>query len=182
MKKINALLLTILLLMVLFVSTCVLAGCTSTKQVSKSSTNVDSSAIKERDEEIRILKAENERLNIEIRELQFAEVRFDTVFVKGDTVVNTVVITKDGEVQAKGNIVSAVVSKNILTKIVNEKQRVIDSLSKALTSEKANVKKVVEVKEKEVKRSVFPGWMWWLLLIAFGGGYYVRGRFGNIFK
>ena len=200
MKKVNALLLTILLLMVLFVTTCILAGCTSTKQISKSSTKVDSTASKEKDEEIRVLKAENDRLNAEINRMQYSTVVFDSTKCPPTQLIidstcnvdsvkqvlerqfqNQVKIYSDGTIEAKGNLKSANFQLLQQIKLAQEKSKLADSLSKALTAEKANVKKVVEVKEKEVKRTVFPGFMWGLLLIAFGGGYYVRGRFGNIF-
>lgn len=137
----------------------ILSGCTSTKQVYKETT--DSSHLKELEAQNRVLYSENERLLKEVRELQYAEVRFDTVFLKGDTVVNTITITKEGEVKATGKIVSANLTKNVLTKIVKEKDRIIDSLSQL--KQKETVKVVTEYKDKYKKVTVFP---WWFLMIT----------------
>jgi hypothetical protein len=144
-------------------------GCSSTKEVLKMRTVVDSTVINEKSDSIRLLTIENEKLTSEKRELEFGVIRFDTVFV-GDTISNTVTI-HDGVIEAKGHIVSAVLTKSVLTKIVNEKNRVIDSLSLVKNKVLNHYYKVTEIKEKKVKRSFLN--FWWLLAIGFIGGLYV---------
>ena len=143
-----------------------LSSCTSSKSVFKQTT--DSTYLKELADSVRVLRSENSRLTAEISEMQYASVRFDTVYVPGDTVINTVTITKEGEVKASGRVSSAYVSKSVLTKIVNEQNRVIDSLKEL--KEKVNVVTRTEYKDKVKKVSFIPWWVF-LLCLPFLGLY-----------
>ena len=80
-----------------------------------------------------------------------------------------VTITKEGDIEAKGKILSAYVSKSILVNTVREKNMMIDSLSIALEKEKKNVKieTQVETVEKEVKTGSFH-WLWIVAMFIFG--------------
>lgn len=170
-KEVNifdCIVLLVVLLMIL------LAACNSTKQVSKQTTTVDSSHVKELSDSIRLLKTENEKLIADIREMQYGSVIFDTVYMPGDTIVNTVTITKEGEIKASGRVSAAYVSKSVLTKIVNEKQRVIDSLSQVKQRETVKLVTRTEYKDKFVKRSFMAGW--WLWILFFLAGVYVGWR------
>ena len=145
-------------------------GCSSTKQVQKVS--VDSTYIKELEARNQILSSDVSRLTTEVNELQYGFVRFDTVYLPGDTVVNTVTITKEGEIKATGRVSTAYVSKNLMTRIIAEKERIIDSLS--TLKQKETVRVVTEYKDKYVKRSFLN--FWWLLLIGAAGGYYLSKK------
>jgi len=175
MKKLFPILLLwitgILLMALIFI----LPGCSSSKDVHKTQTSTDSSYTKELEEQNKVLSMENERLSAEVRELQFAEVKFDTIYRAGDTVVNTIVITKEGEVKAAGNIVSATVSKNVFTKIVKEKERIIDSLKQVKGKETVKYITKTEYKEKHKKTS-FMGSLWIWLLIGLIAGLYLGWR------
>lgn len=127
---------------------------------------------------VRNLRITNERLEQTINEMQYAGVVFDTVFVAGknDTVVNTVTITKEGDIKATGNISSAYVSKSLLTKIVNEKQAVIDSLSTALSTEKKNVKVDTSSKDVQKQKKVSFPWLWIIVMFILGGFVWDRSK------
>lgn len=152
------------------------SSCNTSKHTQQSMVSFDSSYLKEQQDSVRVLKTENERLQSEIDEMTYAGVQFDTLFIAGknDTIINTVTITKEGDIKATGNILSAYVSKSVLTKIVNEKQATVDSLSKALDTEKKNIKTIVETKEVEKKVKVLPGWIWFLVVIGVIGWEYLR--------
>lgn len=147
------------------------SSCNSQKHLGKEKQSVDSSYVKELQDSVRVLTQTNEHLEKTISEMQYAGVSFDTVWIAGktDTITNTVTITKEGDITAKGKILSAYVSKNLLTKIVNEKQSTIDSFALALEKEKKNVKIETQVKtvEKEVKTGSFP-WLWIVAMFIFG--------------
>lgn len=147
----------VLFMLLLFL---LLSGCNSTKQVTKQTKTVDSSHIKELSDSIRLLKTENEKLTADIRELQYAQVLFDTIYMPGDTVVNTITITKDGEIKATGRITAGYVTKNVLTKIVAEKNRVIDSLASLKQKETVKLVTRTEYKDKYVKTNFLS--QWWL--------------------
>lgn len=138
----------------------ILSGCTSTKLVTKETRLVDSTAVKELSDSVRVLTSENNRLTALVEEMQYASVRFDTVYMPGDTVINTVTITKEGDIKATGKISSAYVSKSVLTKIVNEQNRVIDSLKSVKQKEIIRTFTKTEFKDKFKKVTVFPWWFW----------------------
>lgn len=181
-----------LILMILIFS------CTSTKNVATKHETIDSTAFNEKSDSIRNLRIENQRLTQEIHELQYAGVVFDSsrcppsiinvpkdcnvdsILALLDMFKNKVKIYADGTIEAEGKLKSAYYSKDKLTKVIVELQRVNDSLRLVKAKTETIVKTDIITKEKKVKRSVFT--MWWLLLIGFIGGWYIRHRFGTIFK
>lgn len=151
----------ILCLVVLMVGTC---SCSVQKHIV--SENKDSSVIKEYQDSVRILTTENNKLFSENLQLQYLGVKFDTLFVKGDTIRNTVTI-HDGNIEASGRIISASVSKTFYSSLLASKDRTIDSLSKVKAKE--TVKVVTEYKDRTVKKTFIPWWVWLigLVLLAF---------------
>jgi hypothetical protein len=156
----------IIALLILAVFLWMLMGCNSQKHITRTSVTVDSTAIREKMDSIRMLTREVGRLEADIRELQYAGVVFirDTIS-RVDTVTNTVTITKDGSIEAKGRIASAFVSKETMARITYQLQREKDSLATALQKEKQNVKKEQVVREVE-KQVRFLPWFYWPLIIA----------------
>lgn len=140
----------------------VFSSCTSTKHITTQTLNKDSLRVEEQSDSIRVLKSEINRLTSEVNELQFGVVRFDTVFVAGDTVKNIVTI-HDGNIEAKGRIISAVVSKNVYTKIIAENQRLIDSLRAVKNKIETKVVTKTEYVDRKVKRSFLTWWIFFLI-------------------
>ena len=143
------------------------SSCNSQKHIVKEKQEVDSSYVKELQDSVRVLTTTNEHLEKTINEMQYAGVSFDTVYLEGkrDTIINTVTITKEGDIEAKGKILSAYVSKSILVNTVREKNMMIDSLSIALEKEKKNVK--IETQVKTVDKVVKTPFPWVALIVAF---------------
>lgn len=135
------------------------SGCNSQKHITEN--RFDSTWTKNVQDSNRLLRQEVEKLTEDIQQLIVAGVYFDTLWLKGDTVrdtiTNTVVIKSDGSIEAKGRISSAYVSKNTMMKLVAEKQNTIDSFSVALSNEKMNIKTVDRVVTK--KTSFIPLWV-----------------------
>ncbi len=76
-------------------------SCTTTKHIVSQKATIDSTAVIEKSDSIRMLLMENETLTKQVEEMQYGVVRFDTVFVPGDTVVNTVRIRGYNSVNIK---------------------------------------------------------------------------------
>jgi hypothetical protein len=155
-SKVDWICFTLLTLCVMAILT--LCGCSSTKNVTKE--NRDSSVIKEYQDSLRVLSIENEKLLNENLQLQYLGISFDTVFLPGDTIRNTITV-REGSIIASGRIKNAKVGTSNYEKILSEKDRLIDSLKTVKSKETVRV--VTEYKDKVVKRTVFP---WWFLLIA----------------
>lgn len=164
-KNDNWFALSLLILIYLFLWV-VSLGCNTTKNVQK--TVVDSSTAK--DDSIRLLKAERDLFEQQYNELLYASVLFDTIMLH-DTITNTVVINKEGEVRAVGKIKYVNISKNIYSSIISQKDRTIDSL-KSL-KDKVQVITKTDTKLKKVR----PAFMWILLLVG-----YVLGCFYPLIK
>lgn len=167
--KLPRLVLFIVAMLLFAVFLWMLTGCNSQRHIIKQSLTTDSTVLRSKSDSIRLLSREVSRLESEVRELQYAGVVFitDTLFKdrERDTIVNTVTITKDGGIEAKGQIKAAYVSRDTYARIATEKQRIIDSLAAALHTEKQNVKKEQVVKEVE-KQVRFLPWFYWPLIIA----------------
>lgn len=176
-----------------------LASCTSTKQVSKQTTTVDSSYIKELESWNKMLITENERLNVENHELQYNSVEFDSTdcpptqiiidercnvdsitAVLRDQFASTVKIHADGTIEAKGRLVRANASMQKLQKFVFEQSRTIDSLKKVKQKETVKTVTKTEYKDKYVKRSFMTGW--WLWLLFFLAGVFVGVKYYRFIK
>lgn len=163
------------------------SSCNSQKHIVKEKQSVDSSYVNELSDSIRLLKTNNEKLEQTINQMQYAGVSFDTIFLTGknDTIINTVTITKEGEIKASGNISSAYVSKTVLINVLKEKDQLIDSFALALEKEKKNIKVETQVKtvEKEVKAGSFP-WLWIAIMFLLGiyTGYRLRNFISKLLK
>jgi competence protein ComGC len=152
------------------------SGCNSQKHIIES--RFDSTWTKNVQDSNKLLRHEVEKLTEDIQQLIYAGVYFDTVWLKGDTVrdtiTNTVVIKTDGSIEAKGRISSAYVSKNTMLKLVAEKQKTIDSFSLALSNEKMNVKTVDRVVTK--KTSFIPLYMFLIIAVLAAANIYFAYR------
>lgn len=138
-------------------------GCKVEKQTSKGSATIDNTTVTEKDDSIRLLKSENEVLKNEIKELRYGQVLFDTIYRPGDTIINTVIIKEDGSVDATGRIKSVTIANSKLVKTIQEKNRLIDSLANEKQKEKTVTKYVTQWKDREVKKSFIPYWIWLLI-------------------
>ena len=160
--------LLIILLALLF------SSCTTTKTVQKESIKSEREVVLE--DSVRVLTKEVEQLLQEKRSNEYGVIRFDTVFIPGDTVINTVVI-KDGNIEAKGRIKYVEVNKSVYEKLLVQKDKIIDSLSKL--KQKEVVKTEVKTVDKVVKRSFIPFWVWVILAaLLFWGN---REKFKKLF-
>ena len=156
------------------------SGCNSQKHITEK--RFDSTWTKNVQDSNRLLRQEVEKLTGDIQQLIYAGVYFDTVWLKGDTVrdtiTNTVVIKTDGSIEAKGRISSAYVSKNTMMKLVAEKQATIDSFALALKNEKMNVKTVDRVVTK--KTSFIPLYMFLIIAVLAAANIYVIYKNKNL--
>jgi len=149
-------------------------SCTTTKTVQKESIKSEREVVLE--DSVRVLTKEVEQLLQEKRSNEYGVIRFDTVFIPGDTVINTVVI-KDGNIEAKGRIKYVEVNKSVYEKLLVQKDKIIDSLSKL--KQKEVVKTEVKTVDKVVKRSFIPFWVWVILAaLLFWGN---REKFKKLF-
>lgn len=152
MKLLVAYLLGVLLIVLLAL---LFSSCTTTKTGKKEQFKSERETILE--DSVRVLTKEVEQLLQEKRSNEYGVIRFDTVFIPGDTVINTVVI-KDGNIEAKGRIKYVEVNKSVYEKIISQKDKIIDSISKL--KQKEIVKTVYKGVDKVVKRSFIPFWVW----------------------
>jgi len=132
-----------------------LASCTTSKSSQKEQFKSERETILE--DSVRVLTKEVEQLLQEKRSNEYGMIRFDTVFIPGDTVINTVVI-KDGNIEAKGRIKYVEVNKSVYEKLLVQKDKIIDSLSKL--KQKEVVKTEVKTVDKVKKVSFIPWWVW----------------------
>ncbi len=154
---------TALLILIILATLWLCSGCNTTKHtVSEKKTDTRE---QELTDSLNLVKSERDRFEQLYNEIQYAGVIFDTIAIR-DTVnqLNTVYITKEGEIKAEGNIKSASVSKTVFNKIIAEKDRLIDSLR--YVKSKTEVKKETVYKERIVKRST---WLFWLIVGLISG-------------
>lgn len=135
-------------------------SCSTQKHTTSTVTVVDSTSLKVKEDSIRYYKHQVSVLLQEIKEMQYSQVLFDTVFIAGDTVVNTVIVKEDGTIEATGKIKSLTVATNKLTKLIEQKNLIIDSLSKLKQTERVEYKTKTEYKDRVIKRSFIPLWIW----------------------
>lgn len=153
------------------------ARCSSTKDLNKTTEKVNESREKELSDSLHLITSERDKLESEIKELQYAGVIFKTDTINHrDTITNTIEITKEGAIKATGNIGSAYVSKSFVARIITEKDRLIDSFRNVKQKEKYITRTVTITKTKYKKTSFFP---LWLILIAFVAGWIVKKKLGS---
>lgn len=157
------------LLALICLITLVMISCTTSKNISTDQQQY--SKEEQLRDSVKMLTIDNERLEAEKRENQYYRVDFirDTVN-HHDTITNTIEISKDGGVRATGNILSAYVAKSVLTKVLEQKNRTIDSLR--LLTNKVETKYYTITKTRTIKRSFIPIWIW--LIIAGLVAYHFR--------
>jgi len=181
-----------------------LSGCTTEKKLLRQRVKQDSSTITELQQQVKLTKQENTRLESELRQAQYSGVIFDSTpcppvnppaihvdsscnvdSVKNDLQAyysslwqNKVKVLANGTIEAQGRLKSAIYTNTLLQKVISERQSRIDSFSSALAKEKQNIKTVEVVKDKW-KKTAFP---WWWLALAFIAGAVVWHRFGYQIK
>ena len=165
-------------------------SCTTTKDITKTKTTVDSTSLKEAYEKISTLTAERDTYYNRVKELEYLSVSFQdcpeinmdslrTVLKEGgckqstiDSLINlyksaqtTIKKLADGTLEIKGKIGSLTQSKSKDEETIMEKDKTIAELREALKREEANVKTVTVVKDK-VKKTSFLN-QWWLFPLGF---------------
>lgn len=138
---------------VLFWFVIIFTSCSSSKNVS---TNYKEQELRD---SISILTTENNKLFSENLALQYASISFDTLRIT-DTVdrFNTVTITKEGEIRTIGRVKEVKVSNLVYTRIIDEKNKTIDSLRFVKN------KTIEKTVEKEKKVSFIPFWVWLIII------------------
>jgi hypothetical protein len=190
--------LAVLLLIIL------LSGCTTEKKLLRQRFKQDSSTITELQQQVKLTKQENTRLESELRQAQYSGVTFDSTpcppvnppaihvdsscnvdsvrnalqAYYGSLWQNRVKVLSDGSIEAQGRLRSATYTNTLLHKVISERDIRIDSFATALSEEKKNVKTVEVVRDKWKKTSL-P--LWWLI-VAFVAGAVVWARFGYQIK
>jgi ElaB/YqjD/DUF883 family membrane-anchored ribosome-binding protein len=155
-----------------------MSSCASVKKsVSSTKSTVDSSVIAEKDSIIRVEKSKRERIESELRELQVTGISFDTIFLPGDTILNTVTVRTDGTVDAMGRIKSVTVTNQKLQRTLKDLQEDYDSLAQVKQRVETKVIKETVTKTKNVKRT----WPWWWFAICAAIGLIVGGIFRDKF-
>lgn len=157
----NLLLVVLLTLLATMFLVGVLSSC-ATRKVTTSHTKVDSVSRWEYDSIRR--SHENEKIEwmYQLRDALQSSVIFDTLYVPGDTIVNTVTIREDGSTEFRGRIKSAFLSKDRAVQESIKKQRIIDSLINV--KQKKEIQVVTDTVTKEKKVSFIP---WWAYVLFF---------------
>lgn len=181
-----------------------LSGCGTEKKLLRQKVKQDSSTITELQQEVKLTKHENTRLESELKQAQYSGVIFDSTpcppvnqpaiivdsrcnvdSVKnelqdyyGTLWQNKVKVLSDGSIEAQGRLKSAIYTNTLLQKVISERQSRIDSFSTALAKEKKNIKTVEVIKDKW-KKTAFP-WLW-LLFSCLAGALFWQ-RFGYQIK
>ena len=168
----------------------VFSSCKTSKGISKTSTTVDSTSLKEAYEKIKTLTQERNTYYSKIRELEYLGVSFQdcpeinidslrNVLKSGgckqstvDSLINlyksaqtTIKKLADGTLEIKGKIGYLTQSKSKDEETLMQKDKTITELKEALKREKANVKTVTVTKDK-VKKTSFLN-QWWLFPLGF---------------
>lgn len=139
-------------------------SCTTTKHAQVASTNTEYQRAV--DSMTHVLSETTRMFESQIQNIATGGIVFDTLFIPGDTMTNTVTIN-GGVIHAAGKI-QKVYYKDVQT--VTERDywhKVADSLS--THRDTTAIKVVTEYKDRTVKRTVFP---WWWIVI---GGVVVIG-------
>lgn len=185
--------------LIVILSIIMLSGCGTEKKLLRQKVKQDSSTITELQQEVRLSKQENSRLESELKQAQYAGVIFDSTpcppvnpiinvdsrcnvdsvrnalqAYYGSLWQNKVKVLSDGTIEAQGRLKSATYTLLTQQRLIAAQKNTIDSFSTALAKEKKNVKTVEVVRDKWKKTSL-P--LWWLI-VAFVAGAVVWARFG----
>lgn len=139
------------------------ASCSSSKDIHKDTNKVEDTRLQEKSDSIRILKTDNERLTSENIQLRYFGVDYDTVYVKGDTIKNTITI-HDGDISVSGRIKSAHFTESAFNKNTQSKSKTVDSSGKNTIREITYLKTVTITKTKHTQISFLN----WILFIVIG--------------
>ena len=162
-----------------------LGGCTSTKQVNKSTEQVDSSYIKSVEKRLEESGKTIQQYEQQIKELQYATVNFNS---DCDTVINNIIeqvtnsgcpqaridsfvailsklksrvkVLSDGSIEAEGNLKNVSVSKEKLQQVTSLLMQEKTKLLLENENLQAEIKRLTEVKSKTSKKKFLN--QWWL--------------------
>lgn len=178
-----------------------LSSCTTTKEVNKTSLVKDSTAIKELQDSLHLLRSEKATLEQLLRESEFATVEFDSTrcpqihFPEGAAMLNKDSVQRlitdlnnsiaglnnrirtyaDGSREITGRLKSVTYSRDKEVQSRLQLERIVDSLRQVKQKEKVvthtEIKEVVKRKKVKVLTMVLP----WILL-----GYVIRWKQKNI--
>lgn len=178
-----------------------LSSCTTTKEVNKTSLVKDSTAIKELQDSLHLLRSEKATLEQLLRESEFATVEFDSTrcpqihFPEGAAMLNKDSVQRlitdlnnsiaglnnrirtyaDGSREITGRLKSATYSRDKEVQSRLQLERIVDSLRQVKQKEKVvthtEIKEVVKRKKTKLLTNVLP----WIIL-----GYVIRWKQKNI--
>lgn len=193
MRVLFILLFTAIVMTAVFLAT----GCVRVKEVIKTQTVYDSASIVEKDSLLKVQKAENERLQSELRESQYSGIVFGDRTWPVDSVPtmtapffkypcppvtpNIVKINADGSIEASGNIWSATMTKDKFQRLLQEKQKAYDSLMRVKQKKETVVQWQTKTVEKIVKRGV-PWWHHVLHILLLVSGYIIAVKWHSKIK
>lgn len=172
-----------------------LGGCTSTKQVNKSTEQVDSSYIKSVEKRLEESGKTIQQYEQQIKELQYATVNFNS---DCDTVINNIIeqvtnsgcpqaridsfvailsklksrvkVLSDGSIEAEGNLKNVSVSKEKLQQVTSLLMQEKTKLLLENENLQAEIKRLTEVKSKTSKKKFLN--QWWLFPAGIVVGFY----------
>lgn len=176
-----------------------IGGCTSSKNVSKGQTSLDSTYINQLQQRVHMLTLENEHLQNKINEFEYTDVVFNNdcdsilqaaLINAGCNVdsINTILslyrskikVYADGAVEYEGNISSFKRTKSRLEETIKTLQRTNDSLATVKQKVEIKIEKETAWKEKVVKRGI-SGLMWTLFVLiiiaAFVAGFWLCWKY-----
>lgn len=159
-----------------------LNGCTSSKNVSKEKTAVDSSYIQELESNIRVLQSENDHLQKTIHEMEYAGVVFDNdcdsvlkaALLKAGCNVDSinavlslykskVTSYANGMLEVEGRLKSFNRTRTKDQELIHDLQKSNDSLAAVKNKVEVKYEKATETKEKVVKRGL--GGLFWTIFV-----------------
>lgn len=154
------------------VGTC---ACSTTKNLEKSGSNVDSGRVKDLEDSLHVAISERNRFEQEIKQWQYGDVEFgegnkiDTTNIyTGDSIGPPRIINNTFEIgpmgiKATGNIKSAHFSSSTEAKIITEQSKLIDSFRHVKQKESYWLRTVTYTTTKHVKKTFIPFWVWLII-------------------
>lgn len=142
------------------------SSCTSTKNISRSSSTTDSTVITELRDSVRVLKDVISFYETTIKNMDNTAIVFEVDTLYRDTgrvVTNKVIVKSDGSIAAEGRIKSLNIEKLKEQQAKHYLETVVDSFAIELDKTKAELSKKQEIKVVEKKTVVVP---WYCYLIG----------------
>lgn len=206
MKLYKAIILTFILLLCVIGMVALFSSCSSSKNVTKERIVIDSSATKELQDSIRLLKTEVTRLEQTIKESEYATYEFDStkcpqiVFPVGSAMLNKDSIQRlindlnnginglnnkvkryaDGTIEITGRLKNVTQLKEKQSQLIAQQEKLIDSLKQVKQKETVSVNKEEEKKTVTKKTKFLPDW--WLFPLGMACGIFLWARFGSGIK